>query len=221
MHFAARARFNAMQRSNSNVLRKIIAVFILCSGAGLITVIFWKQEIKYSLPTEIPAQYVEVLPGEPVVLPSLLKNQGAYFLHFYNPDCPCSRFNSQHIQSLINNHSDSVHFAIVIASAEDLDKAKNELGSDLEFVVDTDFSIAKSCGVYSTPQAAIISHDRKLYYRGNYNRSRYCTTRATNFAELSLIALLNNQKHPPSFGILATQSYGCELADSENSFELF
>ena len=108
---------------------------------------------------------------------------------------------------------------IVVPNQQALTKAQREFGQQ-NFVVDENNAIAQACGVYSTPQAAIVDYDAKLFYRGNYNRSRYCTARATNFAELSLLALLNNQPSP-SFGLLATQSYGCELDDSDNTFELF
>jgi Domain of unknown function (DUF6436) len=140
-----------------------------------------------------------------------LPKSKSYFLHFYNPDCPCSRFNARHIKSLLRSYNDSTAFIIVVPSSEFIEKVKDEFGDDLIVKADTDGSIAQACGVYSTPQAAIIDSNSKLFYRGNYNQSRYCTTRASNFAELSLIALLNNQP-PPSFGLLATQSYGCELS---------
>jgi hypothetical protein len=70
-----------------------------------------------------------------------------------------------------------------------------------------------------TPQAAIIGRNNELFFRGNYNLSRYCTSKATNFAEISLIALLNN--HPaPVFSMLATEAYGCELAQEKQLVEL-
>jgi Domain of unknown function (DUF6436) len=181
--------------------------------------VFWQQELKYQLPTPIPVQYAAVPPGAPVNR-TLLPAGSAYFLHFYNPDCPCSRFNARHIHSLIRQFSDSVSMYIVVSSPDNVSKAQREFG-DETIVVDKDGAIAKACGVYSTPQAAIIDHNGNLYYRGNYNRSRYCTTKASNFAELSLVALLNRQPSP-AFGLMATQAYGCEWRDlNKNDIELF
>lgn len=205
---------------SSESYRKVFAVLILVIGVTAIVFIFWKQEMKYALPAKVPDQYLPVLPGQKVDLPSSLRQGSAYFFHFYNPDCPCSRFNAQHIQSLIRNYGDSIRFTIVIPDASALDLAKEELGADLNFISDTDHTIAKACGVYSTPQAAIIDREGKLFYRGNYNRARYCTTRASNFAELSLIALINKQP-AQVFGLAATQAYGCELHDPESDIELF
>ncbi len=200
--------------------KRILAVIVLTLGVGVIVVIFWKHEVKYALPTPVPVDYTPVLVGESIALPPSLKPNWSYFLHFYNPDCPCSRFNAKHIRTLTGNYRDSIRFLIVVPTTAALLVAKDELGADLSFIVDDNKSIANACGVYSTPQAAIIAQDGKLFYRGNYNRTRYCTTRASNFAELSLIALLNDQ-HPPTFGLLATQSYGCELNSNREELEFF
>lgn len=191
-----------------------MALVIFACG---VVIIFWKQELKYSLPTPVPHSYQAVALGEPVTLPALLQKNQAYFIHFYSAECPCSRFNARHIQSLIRSYHDSIAFVIVVASPQDKTRAHELFGDDLEVLVDTAEDIAKACGVYATPQAAIIDKNQKLFYRGNYNRSRYCTTRASNFAELSLVALLNDQP-PPLFGILATQSYGCELSPEVEFF---
>ena len=77
-------------------------------------------------------------------------------------------------------------------------------------------SLALACGVYSTPQAVIIDSDQKLFYRGNYNKSRYCTLKESNYAEIALKALVAGQEPPPS-NQLATKSYGCELPENENN----
>ena len=192
---------------------------ILIACAIGIGILFWRQELKYQLPTPIPANYVAVNVSTSVSLPSDLKTGNALFLHFYSPDCPCSRFNARHLKSLIRSYQDSVKIVVVVSSEENKIKAREELGANLDIWIDTNEKLAKSSGVYSTPQAVIIDKNGKLFYRGNYNRSRYCTTRATNFAELSLIALLNN-KPPPAFGLLSTQSYGCELS-ANSDIELF
>lgn len=192
-------------------------VLIACVvGIGMI---FWQQELKYQLPTPVPATYSPVAINSQVLLPAEFAKGESYFLHFYSPDCPCSRFNARHLKSLIRSYRDSVKIVVVVSSETNKLKAQRELGEDLNMWVDKKEELAKSCGVYSTPQAAIVDKNGNLFYRGNYNRSRYCTTRASNFAELSLIALLNNQP-PPSFGLLSTQSYGCELSANAD-FELF
>lgn len=204
-------------------MRGLFVGLILVGSVAGIAVIFWQQELQYHLPTPIPVNYQEVAIGSPVTFPALLPNGQAHFIHFYNPDCPCSRFNAKHINALIYSHGDSVKFVIVVPEEKYIREAASAFGESLRILADPQGIIAKACGVYSTPQAAIIDYEGKLFYRGNYNASRYCTVRATNFAELSLIALLNNRPSP-AFGLVATQSYGCEISSPEgynNLPELF
>lgn len=192
------------------MVSKIVAGSLLALSAVAVIHIFWNEQIKYAQPTAVPAHYKPVAVGDTLLLPMSFEDGTAYFLHFYNPDCPCSRFNARHIESLINDYGSNIRFLIIVADATHLQRARTRFGVDLAYVVDSDQRIAQAVGVYSTPQAAIVTGDHSLYYRGNYNRSRYCTTRATNFAELSLLALINGQP-APDFGLEATQSYGCEL----------
>lgn len=194
-------------------MRTFLVVVILAASLCGVASVFWKQELQYQRPTPVPVTYREVAVGSPVVFPSLLANGEAHFIHFYNPDCPCSRFNAKHINSLIRSYGDSVRFVIIVPEQQYVRKAATAFGETLTILADPEGVIANACGVYSTPQAAIIDREGKLFYRGNYNSSRYCTVRATNFAELSLIALLNNSPSP-AFGLMATQSYGCELSSA-------
>jgi hypothetical protein len=198
----------------------VIGIFLTVCAAT-ITTIFWKSELRYALPTPLPKNYKPVLINEAIALPTnfgSIKHEPKY-LHFYNPDCPCSRFNAKHIKNLIQSYSQSIQASIVVFDEQAKIKAKDEFGDALPIVVDRDGAIAKACGVYSTPQAVIIDSDSKLYYRGNYNKARFCTVKATNFAELALISLLNGNPPPPP-NLLATVSYGCQLPN-ENSIELY
>jgi hypothetical protein len=81
---------------------------------------------------------------------------------------------------------------------------------DLTIPVIFDPSIAKSCGVYSTPQVALLNPQHQLYYRGNYNRSRYCTDEKTNYAKNAINGLLAAQPKL-AFNQLALRAYGCQL----------
>ena len=202
------------------MVRYLVVALVLILASVSIGLIFWQQEMKYQLPTPVPSNYKLVSLGQSVRLPEDFNSSTAYFLHFYNPDCPCSRFNSKNVKFLIRSHGDSVRMVIIVPDLSSAKKARNEFG-EVDIYVDETNQLALSTGVYSTPQAVIIDQHQKLYYRGNYNKSRYCTSKATNFAELALVALFNHQPSP-QFGLLATQSYGCEWdKTNEASLELF
>jgi len=81
---------------------------------------------------------------------------------------------------------------------------------DLDMPVICDTTLAATCGVYSTPQAAILDGGGKLYFRGNYNRNRYCSDEKTGFARQALDGLLSGN-YSLTFSPLALKAYGCQL----------
>jgi AhpC/TSA family len=199
--------------------RSLLGLGMLLLLSAAIVFIFWQEELRYSLPTPIPKDYVSVSVNQKIALGITgLPTESPLYLHFYNPDCPCSRFNAKHIRDLIHSHGDRVKALIVVPSSHDKKVAHDEFGEALEIISDDDGTIAKSCGVYSTPQAVIIDRNGKLFYRGNYNRARYCTAQVTNYAEMALLSLINGA-NPPVFDLLATQSYGCQLPSTQTAIQ--
>ena len=132
------------------------------------------------------------------------------FLHFFNPNCPCSRFNMRYFKTLVKKYNDKIDFQIVALVKEYSYTEKNiQEKFGLQIPVSFDSSLAAACGVYSTPQAVIIN-ERKLFFRGNYNKSRYCSDPKTNFAEIAIDSLLL-QKYQLNFDDAAFIAYGCQL----------
>ncbi len=193
-------------------MRKWILISWLSILSSGIVAFFWYNEWKYSLPTPVPNNYIAVYPGTHVDIVSALKfkNNKPTFLHFFNPDCPCSKFNVPHFKSLVKQYGNEVNFAIVIMSNKKFSSKEVQNKFDLNIPVLFDSAIAKQCGVYSTPQAVIIDKAQKLFYRGNYNRSRYCTDTKSNYAQIALDSLLHNNTSI-IFNKYALQAYGCQL----------
>src|ERR1700744_4303768 len=102
--------------SNSMKKRLVIAWLLLLITA--IGWLFWESAWKYSLPTPVPSGYRDVARGTPVRLPAsaapALRAAGKpLFLHFFNPDCPCSRFNMPQFKALVQRYRGQVSFAVV------------------------------------------------------------------------------------------------------------
>ncbi len=71
-----------------------LAATVLLLIVSGIAALFWQQELQYARPTPVPADYVTVLPGRRVMVPVAAGAvRKPVLLHFFNPDCPCSRFN--------------------------------------------------------------------------------------------------------------------------------
>jgi hypothetical protein len=174
--------------------------------------LFWYNEWQYSLPTPVPVNYNAVAPGTFINVPdNIEKSNKPILLHFFNPDCPCSKFNIEHFKSLVKHYSNSISFSVVVISRNATytqSDIQQKFGLNIPVLFDQ--SIAAKCGVYSTPQAVLIDTDHKLYYRGNYNKSRYCTDKNSNYAQMAIDSLLIQQRNP-KFSQYALTSYGCTL----------
>jgi hypothetical protein len=190
-------------------------LFVLFSLAGILTTIsylLWHEDWKYTLPTPVPTKYIKPKPVDAVSLLARIGSSAGKpaFLHFFNPECPCSRFNVPHFKSLVNKYGSELSFAIVVMSAKQKYSVEDIQDKfDLEIPVFFDQSIADSCRVYSTPQAVIIDSEQKLYYRGNYNKSRFCEDKNTNFAQMAIDSLLLSGSRITDKAAL--KSYGCSL----------
>lgn len=190
--------------------KKIIITWLTLLFIGIIA-LFWHYEWVYSLPTPVPSHYRVVRTGEHIAATQQLATaHKPLFLHFYNPDCPCSRFNMTYFKTLVRKYHDSASFVIVPMSNKRLTAKEIQEATGLSIPVLLDTTLAAACGVYSTPQAVIIDTNHTLYYRGNYNKSRYCTATGSNYAEIALNTLLHQQPIN-NFDRLALQAYGCQL----------
>ena len=200
------------------MLRTISFSLVALSILSAIGFIFWKQELQYVGPTPVPQNYNTIDQGERVNLKGLgLPTDKPLFVHFYNNDCPCSRFNAREFRNLTIEFDSEIRFISIIQSS-DKDAAKqfkNKYDLGIPVQLDSEGKIAAALGVYSTPQAVIIK-DSSIYFRGNYNKARFCTTKNTKFAELALKALIKNEP-APFFPELAYVAYGCELPANQDN----
>lgn len=209
------APLQAMSRST----RQVLAVFLCVAMLGAIGAAFWHQDLRYSLPTPRPAGWTATPVGTRIPLPPAIEALRAarpgspVHLHFFNPDCPCSRFNVDHVRDLVRAHGSDVVFVAVLrdASPDVLERAYRKLALAIPFVVD-EGPLSDAVGAYSTPHAVILDGDGRLYYEGNYNVTRYCRDRETEFARLALERVLAGGP-PPVFETAASVAYGCPLPD--------
>jgi hypothetical protein len=195
-------------------MKKLTLLIWLALLSGGVSAIFWYSDWKYNLPTPVPGNYHAVNSGTIINLGSKVKTEAGKptFLHFFNPACPCSRFNMPHFKSLVKEYGSNVNFAMIVLSTNNYTTEEIQHKYDLEVPVWFDTTIAADCGVYSTPQAVIINHDQKLFYRGNYNKTRYCSDKKSEFARMALDSLLQGNMST-RFNPLATKAYGCQLPD--------
>jgi hypothetical protein len=195
-------------------MKKALVFFWLTFLFSAIGYLFWYNDIIYRLPTPVPKGYKSIETGNFIVFNKAFDNNHSkpIFLHFFNPDCPCSRFNMKQFKSLVREYSDRIDFRVVVMSPKSFTPESIQSKFGLQIPILFDESLATACGVYSTPQAVLLDQDQHLYYRGNYNTTRYCTDEKTSFAKIALNGLLN-KKNDLVFSEAALKSYGCTLPD--------
>src|SRR5690349_21067133 len=115
--------FKSYMNFRGRVIALALTLGICVSG---IIAIFWNQEMRYKLPTPVPVNYQPIAVGSNISLPEVFVKNNSYFLHFYNPDCPCSRFNIRHLRSLIAQYKDSVEIVVVVPSSAASENARGE-----------------------------------------------------------------------------------------------
>lgn len=198
-------------RAKQNVVIAVSAALLMLIGGA-----YWDMDLRYSRPTPRPSRLIAPPIGAQIPLNDWLQRGGReargrpVHLHFFNPACPCSRFNLDHLHELVSRFGNFVDFLAVIESDlahdEDLDSMLSDLG--IPWMADPGGELAAAAGVYSTPQAVVVTGEGTLYYRGNYNTSRYCRDPKTEFARLALEALVDTR--PPA-GEPGVPAYGCAL----------
>ncbi|MFD0750285.1 thioredoxin fold domain-containing protein [Mucilaginibacter calamicampi] len=192
-------------------MKKIFAGMWLLILAVAIASLFWYNDLKYRIPTPVPIGYQPVAQGQLINLPVLKAyDKKPVLLHFFNPACPCSRFNIRTVKALIKQYGSEVNFIIVVISNKPytVSEIQDKFGSNLPVLFNGIY--AKTCGVYSTPQAVLLDPEHRLNYRGNYNSSRYCTDEKTAYAKIAINEMLANNTRV-KFSQFALRAYGCQL----------
>lgn len=207
--------------SSEKIRLKILLYSLVMSMLlGLVFTIFWFQQTRFLLPTPKPNYHREVSIGS---LPDLQKEgiqleEEISLFHFYNPDCPCSRFNLDHFRDLLRAYDQQVGFYIVLQSPSD--EFDEEVASGkLKVLLDEQGKIADLCGVYATPQAVVMNREGSIVYRGNYNRARFCTSKNSWFTQMVLDSELGSQAEV-QLSEEALVPYGCNLPSDKETASL-
>jgi hypothetical protein len=203
-------------RSMSRQVR--IAVALAASSLCLSTAVaaFWYQDWQYSLPTPKPTDVPTVAFGTHVDAPAVLGRplgDSPLVIHVVDPDCPCSRFNRDHLRALVRRFGGRLSFVALVQGRGDGDALVRSFRAwdiPIDVVADEGGRRAAMLGVYSTPQAVVLTADGRLYFRGNYNSTRYCVDARTEFARIAIEHVLSGATLP-ALPEAATVAYGCPL----------
>jgi hypothetical protein len=197
--------------------RVFAAIAINTVLLALIGWAFWFADWQYSLPTPRPDGLVQSPLGSrpelPAALAVLRRDHRPLVVNFANAKCPCTEFNLDHLRKLQQAFGEKVDFITVLESSADAAGAQTEfqwMHLRTAMINDQDGEVSAALGVYGTPQAAILDGRGRLYFRGNYNKSRYCTDESSEYVRIALTALVEDRTLP-TLPADAAIAYGCPL----------
>lgn len=199
-----------------SAVKGAVALVASAGCLALAIVAFWYQDWVYALPTPRPEGLHQIAPGETVPIVAITGRHNLdrpLVFHVVNTDCPCSRFNRDHLRTLVRRFGGRVTFVALVQGADDPEVLRTSFESwdiAVDVVADPGGHLATMLGVYSTPQAVVVTSDGRLYFRGNYNSTRYCADRRTEFVRIAIEAVLAGRTLPamPDDAMVA---YGCPL----------
>jgi len=200
--------------------RSLIFALFSVAAVALIAWVFWIHELQYAAPTAIPKNFKDVNLGEKIDLNDIIESSTrSTVLHFFNPDCPCSKFNMKQFEVISKKYKEDANFYIILQSEDDdaIEAFQDKYELNLPVILDKKGLISDRCGIYSTPQAVILDKASILYFKGNYNQARYCTRKETSFVEIALDSLSENRPLPVFVHHELTMPYGCSLPSDEST----
>ncbi len=186
-------------------IKHIIVIIFICFSLFSVGFLFYNEDIKNSLPTAKPTNYKPTQFGVKYDSSFAIKsNKKMKLLHFFNPECPCSKFNVKHIQKLASQYATKVEF-VAYSNQKLTDK-----NYPIAIKFDENGKMAKLYGVYSTPQAVLLDSSGRIIYRGNYNKSRFCGSKNSEFVR---IAIEKELKKETNIELMQKSGlpYGCAL----------
>ena len=208
------------------IIKKIIGAGAIAILFSVVVAIFWFEQFQFYRPVSLPENFQEVNVNDTIVLNNLLfntkeKETRSVFIHFFDTSCKFSRINIEHIRLFTKKYKKSFSFYVVVSGEHDQNfidtfKTKFQVPEFVRLISDKSCTVAKECGVYSTPQAVIINPNHTLYFRGNYNSQTGLCTPANigNSSPAIAIRYKINDSPSPNFPPYMVQPWGCELFNS-------
>lgn len=174
--------------------------------------VMWVEDGRYGQPTKRPPGLVTPEVGAvldwPVEVERHLQPGRPALLHFFNPDCPCTRFNLDLVRDLSREHGADVTFVLVLEASDATAAPDPIAGLPHRIVVDRGGAIADLAGVYSTPSAVVLDAAHALHYVGNYTKARYCSDPRQQPVPVALAQVTGRTGLEP---VAAPVPFGCPL----------
>lgn len=127
------------------------------------------------------------------------KKEAISVIHFWNPDCPCNRFNEVHVKKIITDYAEkNVNFTIVVSGSSEKERNQRQALAEKIFnhsavkEIRSDWPMHK--GPPSSPAVAVLNRRGELVYFGPYSLGARCAPDKGKFVESVLDGLYASKK---------------------------
>ena len=120
-------------------------------------------------------------------------------IHFWNPDCPCNRFNEVHVKKIISAYADkNVKFTVVVSGSNKEERHQRQVLAKQVFshsaVKEIRSDWPMNQGPPSSPAVGVVNSDGELIYFGPYSLGARCAPDKGKFVENVLDGLYARKK---------------------------
>lgn len=127
------------------------------------------------------------------------KESSISVIHFWNPDCPCNRFNEVHVKKIISDYAaKNVTFTVVVGGRNKEERNQRQILAKQIFshaaVKDIRSDWAMNQGPPSSPAVGIVNSEGELVYFGPYSLGARCAPDKGKFVETVLNNLEDSKK---------------------------
>lgn len=187
------------------MLRKHIGLsLVLCWGVFVMAA-FWLFTYKDLRPfadnsdglARFPKEVAEVLvTNEP--LPS---SHGGRVIHFWNPNCRCSRFSQEHVEEVMSTYvKQGIEFIVAVPAQRLVERALETFPEASNAIV-----VNQTAGL-SSPSAIVFDAQNTLVYFGPYSDGAFCASGDSAPVELMLDDVVSQDAVTPWLNL---STFGC------------
>ena len=166
---------------------KILAFCLVALWLVLVAWAFWWFQLRFYSSMD---QYLkdELFSADSLQLAYQPHGSDITIYHFFDSSCPCSRFNTEHVQEVMLNYEHrAVKFVVVVPHESALTEAKSAFPN-----ADFQVSPARSKPPAS-PAALIYSKDAQAEYIGPWSPGAVCNSRSDDYVTQVVDELLLNK----------------------------
>jgi hypothetical protein len=152
---------------------------------------FWWFELRWY--QQVTFEYHDAVFDSRTMMPdatmgaSIKPDAVAKVIHYFDPECPCTRFNTEHVLELMERYQASgVKFEVRVPNTAGLEKALKIFSAPVQIV---EYAAAP----VASPAALVLDSAGLVHYIGPYSPGAVCSTRSGDFVSIVLDDLLEGR----------------------------